>query len=81
MVLLDMFEILTQKNKSIKECSLMHELDTYVDAKTLSKSLGLSRTGVFNLARQGILPRGLKLGHSRRWKLSEVKAALANATT
>ena len=58
----------------------MHELDTYVDAKTLSKALGLSRTGINNLSKKGILPAGIKLGHSRRWKLSEVKAALANAT-
>lgn len=59
----------------------MHEqLDAYVDAKELSKSLSLSRTAIFNLARKGVLPRGLKLGHSRRWRLSEVQEALANAT-
>ena len=53
---------------------------SYITASEVAQILQVTRSTVYNLVRKGILPAGIKLGHSRRWKLSEVKAALANAT-
>ena len=53
---------------------------SYITASEVAQILQVTRSTVYNLVRKGILPRGLKIGQSRRWKLSEVKEALANAT-
>lgn len=49
------------------------QLDSYVSAKQLAKTLGLSKSGFYNLCKSGLFPKGIRLGSSRRWQLSEVK--------
>ena len=51
-------------------------LTEYLTANELAQSLKVSRSCIYGLVRQGILPSGLKLGHSRRWPLSAVEQAL-----
>ena len=48
------------------------ELSNFVKVQELSKALGLSRAGIYNLIRRSNFPQGLKLGRSRRWAVSEV---------
>ncbi len=45
----------------------------YVDAKTLAQHLGLSKIGLLVMAKRGDFPRGIKIGHARRWNIAEVK--------
>ena len=54
-----------------------NELDRYVSPKELARALGLSRETLYGLMRRGILPEGAKLGRSRRWRVSDIQAALA----
>ena len=54
----------------------MNELGIFLNAKELSRTLGISRSGLFQLVRRGELPAGVKLGHSRRWQVSELKSFL-----
>lgn len=53
------------------------QLDSYVTAKQLAQSLGLSKSGFYSLYKRGVIPSGVKIGHSRRWNVSEVKAVLS----
>lgn len=48
------------------------QLKQYIDAGVIAARLGIARSGVFNLARLGKFPAGIKIGNSRRWELSEV---------
>lgn len=50
----------------------MNELGAFMNAQQLSQTLGISRSGLFQLVRRGALPQGYRLGHSRRWLLSEI---------
>ncbi len=59
---------------------MLSELGTYISATELSKALGISRSGVFTLVRNGHLPKGIRLGRSRRWAVSEIQDWL-NAKT
>ena len=52
---------------------MISELGTYINATQLSQVLGISRSGVFTLCRNGHLPKGIRLGHSRRWAVSEIR--------
>ncbi len=52
------------------------KLRQYVDASVIASHLGIARSGVFNLVRQGKFPAGVKIGNSRRWKLDEVNTWL-----
>lgn len=54
----------------------MQEQLKYLTARELAQALGVSRVTVFSFVRRGILPRGVKLGHCRRWSLSDVQTAL-----
>ena len=54
----------------------MEQLEQYVKVTEIAKALNISRGAVLNLVRKGILPQGVKLGHSRRWLLSDVLDAL-----
>lgn len=45
----------------------------YVNDFALAQYLGISRNTVHSFAKRGILPQGIRLGHSRRWSISEVK--------
>ena len=51
-------------------------IDTFMSAQQLSKALGISRSGLFQLAQRGELPKGVKIGKSRRWAVSEINAWL-----
>lgn len=55
---------------------MINELGSYCNATELAKALGISRSGIFTLVRNGEFPKGIRLGHSRRWCLSEVKSWL-----
>jgi len=46
----------------------------YLTLKDLCKRLKLAQSTIFGLLRQGKFPRGLKIGHSRRWNFDEVTA-------
>ena len=58
----------------------MIELDSYVDAATLAHSLGVSRSGLYQLRKKGLLPGGIQLGRSRRWAVKEIHDWLSRKT-
>ena len=47
--------------------------EKFLSAQQLAQALGISKSGVFQLVRRGYLPSGYRLGHCRRWLLSEVR--------
>ena len=51
-------------------------LDTYVTTAELQKALNLSRTSIYQLSKQGQMPQGVRIGRSRRWAVSEIRAWL-----
>lgn len=51
-------------------------LGTYLNAEQITKSFGICRTSIFALTKRGEFPKGIKIGRSRRWALSEVQAWL-----
>ena len=53
-------------------------LGEYVTANELAKSLRVSRSCIYGFVKRGVLPPGLKLGHSRRWPLLAVQQALGD---
>ncbi|MBR1436927.1 MAG: helix-turn-helix domain-containing protein [Synergistaceae bacterium] len=55
----------------------IEELNTYATAKQLAQLLGLSKSGFYALYKRGQIPRGIKIGHARRWNLAEFQAWLA----
>ena len=46
----------------------------FIKASDLARYLNITVASVYNYARQGIIPSGVKIGKSRRWDLDEVKA-------
>ncbi len=52
--------------------------ENYLNAQQLAQALGVSKSGVFSLVRRGQLPKGYKLGHCRRWLLSDVNSWLSS---
>lgn len=52
------------------------ELDRYLTAKEVAEMLRVSRSALYGFMRQGIFPRGIKLGNVRRWSLSEIQQFL-----
>lgn len=50
--------------------------ENFVNTKQVAQYLGVTKATVFNLAKQGIIPNGYKLGRNLRWKLSEIEKAL-----
>ena len=54
----------------------LEALGTYANATQLAECLGISRSGLLQLCKRGQFPRGFRLGHNRRWSVSEVKAWL-----
>ena len=48
----------------------------FLTATQLAQALGICKSTVFAFVRRGLLPRGVLIGHCRRWSLSEVKTAL-----
>ena len=53
-------------------------LCTFVNAKELAKSFGLSRSGIFNLIKSSNFPTGIKIGRCRRWRLKEIQTWIAS---
>lgn len=51
-------------------------LERYCTASELARSLGVSRSVIYVWVRRGLIPQGLKIGHVRRWRVSEVRKAL-----
>ena len=51
--------------------------ENYITATELSKALSMSKSGVIQLARNGQLPAGYRIGRSRRWLFSEVREWLS----
>ena len=47
--------------------------EKFINAEQLAQVLGISKSGVFALVNRGYLPSGYRLGHCRRWLLSEVR--------
>lgn len=47
----------------------------YFDVKDLAKRYGVSRVSIYNRAKSGVLPKGIKFGRSRRWSLEEIEEA------
>lgn len=54
--------------------------DIYVSANEIARMLKLSRGSIYNMRRRGILPEGRKIGHVRRWSLSELSTFLKGGT-
>lgn len=55
---------------------MSNKIDEYISAVELAKALSISKGTVYGLCRQGILPEGMKLGRSRRWRVVDVQKAL-----
>ena len=51
-------------------------LGQYLNASQLAQSLGLSRSAIYHLKREGKLPSGVKIGRSRRWSVKDIQATL-----
>lgn len=51
-------------------------LEEYVSIQEVMRALGLSRSGLYALCRRGQFPRGINVGRSRRWAVSELQAWL-----
>lgn len=50
-----------------------------IDVKELSRVLGITKSGIFNLIKQGKFPPGVKIGGSRRWSPDDVKKYLSDS--
>ena len=50
--------------------------ETFLTAVEIANMLNIGRYSVYHLANKGVLPKGVKLGSSRRWALSEILATL-----
>ena len=50
--------------------------ETFLSAVEIANMLKIARSNVYQLASKGVLPKGVKIGASRRWPLSEILALL-----
>ena len=50
-----------------------NKLDNYVTASELAQSLQVTRGQIYTMRREGLLPSGVKIGHVRRWRVSEIR--------
>lgn len=53
------------------------DLDVLVDLKTVCRSLCRSRASIYRDIERGTFPRPIKIGHSSRWRLSDLRAVIA----
>ena len=65
----------------MEEIKTVAEIGQYLSAIQLSQALSVSRSCILSLAQRGILPAGIKLGRSRRWRLDDVKRVLTQLNT
>jgi prophage regulatory protein len=56
------------------------DLDVLVDLKTVCRSLCRSRASVYRDIERNVFPRPVKLGHSSRWRSSDLRAFIAAAS-
>lgn len=52
-------------------------IEEHISAKGISQKLGISRSAVFALVKRNILPKGILIGGSRRWAVSEIEEVIA----
>ena len=60
----------------MEEIKTVAEIGQYLSALELSQALSVSRSCILSLAQRGILPAGIKIGRSRRWRLTDVQETL-----
>ncbi len=65
----------------MEEIKTVAEIGKYLSALELSQALSVSRSCILSLAQRGILPAGIKIGRSRRWRLDDVKRVLNQLNT
>ena len=65
----------------MEEIKTVAEIGQYLSAIQLSQALSVSRSCILSLAQRGILPAGIKIGRSRRWRLDDVKRVLNQLNT
>ena len=56
-----------------------HNLDVLVDLKTVCHALCRSRASIYRDIERGDFPEPLKVGHSSRWRSSDLHAFIAAA--
>ena len=52
--------------------------DELLKVQEVAEYLKMSRASVFKLSRNGGLPKGVKIGGVRRWRLSELETFINN---
>ena len=52
------------------------EITGYVTVNEIAELLRVSRSTLYALIQRGKFPAGIKIGHSRRWPVQELKAYL-----
>ena len=52
-------------------------LGEYATAEQLAECLNMSRSALYQLQKAGKFPRGVRIGHARRWNVATVQAWLA----
>lgn len=55
---------------------MTERLEGYLTASDLAGLLRVSKSGVYSWVQRGILPPGVKFGHSRRWNMAELRTFL-----
>ena len=55
---------------------MKNEISGYVGVKALQQALGLSRSGIYQLCKSGVLPSGIRIGRAHRWSVSEINSWL-----
>lgn len=53
----------------------------YFSVMDLAKRYGICRVSVYDRVKSGLLPRGVKIGRSRRWSIEEIENAEKNFVT
>lgn len=54
--------------------TICEPIGKWMNATQIAQSFGLSRSGIFNLIKDGRFPQGIKIGNSRRWNVEDVRA-------
>lgn len=50
-----------------------NKLTELINVQEISRAYGITKSGIFNLIKQGKFPAGVKIGGSRRWNPAEVE--------